>query len=681
MDEDAFEVPRGRVEDRRFLTGQGRFTDDLLAQTPHAAHALLLRSPYAHGDILSLDIAAAANAPGVLGVFTAEDLRADGLGPIPCTYPVAGKDGRESVVPYHPLLAEGRVRYPGEPYALLVAESLTAAQDAAELVNLEVAELPVVAETARALDPEAPQIWPEAPGNLVVDWETGDAAAVAAAFEAAVRVSEITVVNQRVAVSQLEPRAALGDYDPESGRLTLTTPGQGAHAIRGQLAEIFQLPEERLRVVTPDVGGAFGARVYSLSGQVLALWAARRLGRQVRWTADRGECFFTDGQARDHVSRASLALDGEGRFLGLRVEILANMGAYVMHYGPSIPTEFCCAVLAGPYRIPAIHAGVKCCVTNLVPTDTYRGTGRAEAIYLLERLVDRAARDLGLSPAEIRRRNFIAPEELPHSTPVGVTYDSGDFASVLEMALARADWPGAALRRERAAGEGKLLGIGLASYLATTGGLMDETAKLCLEPDGGFTLFVGTQSTGQGQATAFVSLARDALGLPEARIAVRQGDSDELPQGSGSSLSRSLLMGGLAVTGAVADWLQAARAEAARLLQVSARRADLQRWDSLPGRRGRARSPWPSWRQILAGEGKVLEACHEAKEAPLTFTNGSHICELTVERETGRVEILNYVAVDDAGQLVNRQIAAGQVHGGCAQGIGQALLEQVVYDP
>jgi carbon-monoxide dehydrogenase large subunit len=388
MNETDFDELRGRIEDEGFLTGAGCFTDDLAAQEAGAAHAVLLRSPYAHGEILSIDTGVAKASPGVLGVFTGQDIADDGLGPIPCMAPVTGKGGCQTIVPHHPVLALARVVYLGEPLALVVAESLAEAEDAAELIDFEVRELPAVTETARALDPAAPQIWPAAPGTRSLDWEIGDAAAVEAAFAAAAHVTEISVINNRVAVNQMEPRAALGHYDRESGRLTLTTPSQGVHAMRAQLAEhIFKLPEDEIRVITPDVGGAFGARVYCLNAQVLVLWAARRLGRPLRWTAERGECFFTDGQARDHISTAALALDAGGRFLALKVEIRANMGAYVIHYGPAIPTEFCCAVLAGAYRIPAIHAGVICLFTNTVPIDTYRGTGRAEAINLLERLV------------------------------------------------------------------------------------------------------------------------------------------------------------------------------------------------------------------------------------------------------------------------------------------------------
>ena len=427
-----------RVEDHRFLTGEGRYSADVAAIG--AVWAVLVRSPHAHADILAIDIGEAEKAPGVLGVFTGADLVADDLGHIPCMVPVDGKGGSETIVPPHPALAVERVYYVGEPVVLVVAETPAQAHDASELVEVDYRDLPSVNETARALDPASPQIWPQAPSNIAVDWETGDAREVARAFDRAAHVTTLTLINNRVAVNPMEPRAALGEYDKERGRFTLITPSQGVHAMRSQLAtHIFKLPEDRIRVITPDVGGAFGSRGNCNSEQILVLWAARRLDRPVRWTADRGECFFTDGQARDHVSRGELALDAEGRFIGLRVSITANMGAYVIHWGPSIPTYYCCGVLAGCYCMPAIHAAVKCVFTNLVPIDGYRGTGRAEGIYLLERLVDAAARDLNLTPGEIRRRNFITPAQLPHTTPTGLTYDSGDFPAILEQAVTLAE--------------------------------------------------------------------------------------------------------------------------------------------------------------------------------------------------------------------------------------------------
>ncbi len=676
-----------RAEDHRFLTGQGCYSADVAAED--AAWAVVVRSPHAHADILAINIGDAENAPGVEGVFTGADLAADGLGHMPCIGTVEGKGGSETYVPPRPALATGRVYFAGEPVVLVVAETQAQACDASELVEVHYRDLPSVNETAVALDPVAPQIWPEAPRNIVVDWETGDAEDVARAFDRAAHVTKITLVNNRIAIFPMEPRAALGEYDKESGRLTLTTPSQGVHTVRDQLADhIFKLPKDRIRVITPDVGGAFGARFYCNNEQILVLWAARRLDRPVRWTADRGECFFTDGQGRDHVSRAELALDVTGRFLGLRVSITANMGAYVTLWGPSIPTEYCTSMLAGCYRLPAVHAEVKCVFTNMVPIDTYRGTGRAEGIYLLERLVDAAARDLGLSPAEIRRRNFVQPHQLPHTAPTGLTYDSGDFPATLERALTLADWAEAERRKAEAAAAGKLLGIGLATHIARGGGVADEHARLRLESDDGITLFIGTQSSGQGHETVFAQLVAERLGIPFDLVRVRQGNSDHCPRGGGTGASRSLQMGGLAIQGAADALIEKARGPAGYLMQVDGagltfegaaftvtgtdRRITLAEIARAAEETDEARLP--------ANMTQPIEASYDAEMAPETFANGCHVCELLVDPETGQIEIRSYVVVDDYGRIIDPQLCAGQVHGAVTQGIGQALLERIVYD-
>ncbi len=677
-----------RVEDYRFLTGEGRYSADVAAEG--AAWAVVVRSPHAHADILAIDIGEAEKAPGVLGVFTGADLVADDLGHIPCMVPVDGKGGSETIVPPHPALAVERVYYVGEPVVLVVAETQDQARDASELVEVDYRDLPSINDTARALDPASPQIWPQAPSNVAVDWETGDAQEIARAFDRAAHVTTLTLINNRVAVNPMEPRAALGEYDAESGQLILTTPSQGVHAMRAQLAEhIFKLPEDRIRVITPDVGGAFGSRGYCNSEQILVLWAARRLDRPVRWTADRGECFFTDGQARDHVSRGELALDAEGRFIGLRVSITANMGAYVIHWGPSIPTYYCCGVLAGCYRMPAIHAAVKCVFTNMVPIDGYRGTGRAEGIYLLERLVDAAARDLNLTPGEIRRRNFITLAQLPHTTPTGLTYDSGDFPAILEKALTLADWLGAERRKAEARAAGKLLGIGMATYVATSAGYLEEYARLRLDSDGGITLFVGTQSSGQGHETAYAQLVNEWLGIPVGLVRVRQGDSDNDPAGGGTSFSRSLLMGGLAIKGAAGALIEKARGVASRLMQADESELTFEEAAfTITGTDHRI-SLGEIARGAADGSGEArphedgadaIEGSYLAKEAPITFPNGCHICELLVDPETGVVDIQNYSVVADFGKVINPMICTGQIHGATVQGIGQALLERVVYD-
>lgn len=674
----------GRLEDDRLLRGEGRFCDDVAA--PDAAWAVLVRSPHAHAEILSLDVSEAKRAPGVLGLFTSADLAADELGPIPCMEPIIGKNGSETIVPSFPALAEQRVRYVGQPVALVVAETQSQARDAAELVEVDYRDLPSVTETARALDPDVPQIWPEAPSNLSVEWEMGDADAVATIFKQAAHRVEITLVNSRITINPLEPRAAIGEFDTESGRLTLTTPGQGVHSMRTQLAEhIFKLPEDRIRVITPDVGGGFGGRVYCNGEQVLTLWAARRLNRTVRWTADRSESFFTDGQGRDHVSTAALALDTEGRILALRVSTIANMGAYVIHYGPTIPASFGSEALSGSYHIPEIHAEIKCVFTNTVPIDAYRGTGRAEAAYLIERLVDTAARDLGLSPVEFRRRNFITPEQMPYNTATGVTYDSGDFAAVMERALDQADWENVEQRKQAARADGRLLGVGVCSYATTASGGLDECARLRLDEDGGLTVFIGTQSTGQGHVTPYCQLVTERLGVPGHLVRVRQGDSDEVPTGGGTNFSRSLLMGGLAIKGAADALIEKARDVAAHLMQADGSALIFDEAAFAVSGSGQriflaeigqavAEQHDPAWNT-------PIETCYTAEAAAYTFPNGCHVCELLVDPDTGVVAVRNYAAVDDCGRVQSAALCEGQIKGGVVQGLGQALLERVVFEP
>ena len=464
---------------------------------------------------------------GIIGVFTVADLNSERIGHLPCIYTVTGKDGAETIVPPNPLLAETRTLYVGEPVVMIVGETSTAAHEAAELVLIDYEPLEPVDSTGRALDPVSPQIWPEAPGNLGVDWETGDQAATDAAFDRADHRVSITVTNNRIAACPLEPRAAIASQDPDTDRLTLTTPCQSVHGVRSQIAEhVFRIPETQLRILTPDVGGAFGARFFCNREQILTLWAARRTGRTVRWTADRNECFIADGHGRDHISSGELAIDSDGRFLGLRVSTIANMGSHMVGWGPSIPCEISTEVLTGPYRIPTAHANVKCVFTNMVPVDAYRGTGRAEMIYLLERLVDAAALQLDITPDEIRRRNFVTPDEMPYRTVAGQTYDSGDFASALDQALERADWNGAQDRKAEARTHGRYVGIGMAHYVMSACGLFDENARINLESDGGITVFIGTQSSGQGHATVYTQMIVEQLGISADQVRVVQGDSE-----------------------------------------------------------------------------------------------------------------------------------------------------------
>ncbi len=488
-------------------------------------------------------------------------------------------------------------------------------------------------------------------------------------------------------VAPIEPRVALGEYDAGSDTLTLHTSTQGGMRMRPQLANrIFKHPAEKIRIVTPDVGGSFGMKIFLYAEQVLVLYAARKLGRPVKWTGDRSECFLSDTHGRDQVTLAELALDAEGHFLGLRSSGVANMGAYLSNFAPLIPTGASGKMFSGLYRIPAVYVEVKCVFTNSVPVDAYRGAGRPEASYVVERLVDAAARELGLGPDEIRRRNFIRPDDLPYTTATGIVYDSGDYRAIMERTMAQAGWSGAATRAAEARGRGKLRGIGMACYVEACGGVGEEDARLRLDADGGATLYVGTQTNGQGHATAYIQILTDRLGLAPELIRIRQGDTAEFPMGGGTGGSRSLLMGGLALEGAAEQAIDKARSVAGHLLEAA--EADLEFAEGgftvvgtdrriALGEVAAAAAAGAGLPEELSG---VIEGTHHVGPQEMTYPNGCHVCELEVDPESGRVEILGYAVVDDFGTLINPLLVRGQVHGGIAQGVGQALCERTAYD-
>jgi len=671
--------PVRRLEDQRLLQGGGRYTDDL--KPTGAASVIFLRSPYAHARIVSLELDEARHQPGVLGVFKIADLDAEGIGDNPCMRPVTGKNGARCAQPPRPILARERVRHVGEPVAAVVAETLEQAKDAAEAIAVDYEELPALGDTAAARAESAPQIWAEAPGNLAVDWEKGDKQAVETAFAEAAHVTRLALVNNRIIVNPMEPRAALGDYDEASERFTLTTPTQGSHRLRDWLAErIFKVPRAQMRVLTPDVGGAFGMKIFLYSEQVFVLWAARRLGRPVHWVSERTEGFVSDTQGRDHVTQAALALDAEGRILALEVKTTAALGAYLSTFAPFIPTDCYAMMLSGAYRIPAIHLEVACGFTNTVPVDAYRGAGRPEAIYVVERLVDQAAWELGLSQDEIRRRNFIAPQDLPYRTATGETYDSGDFRAIMERAMTRADWRGFEARRAAACAKGKLRGIAMAVYVEGCGAVGEEEAKLTLLPAGRLRAVIGTQDGGQGHRTAYSQILSERLGLDSAEIEIVQGDSDVLTKVGGTGGSRSLLMGGSAATAAAATLDERARAVASEMLQETS--AAIEFADGLFKIAGTDRTlTWADIAHHLEDLGRTLEASAVFQPEATTYPNGCHICEIEVDPDTGTPRVVGYVVVDDFGRLVNPLLVRGQVLGGIAQGLGQALLEDARYDP
>lgn len=671
-----------RFEDQRFLTGTGQYTDDL--PFDGALKAYVLRSPLAHGDITALDVSAARTAPGVKAVLTGADLTADGVKPIPCGALLKGTDGKRAVGPDYPLLVTDRVRHVGDAVALIVAETLDQARDAAELIEVDYNELPAVPGLA-AVDTGA-TIWDAAPGNLCLDWETGDAAAVEQGFAKAAKTAELKLVNNRIVVNSIEPRGAVGVVDAATGETTLYVSTQGPHGVRDVISGVLNIDPAKFRCVSPDVGGGFGMKIFPYREHALVLWAAAKLGRPVKWIAERGESFVSDTQGRDHVSHARLAMDEDGRFLALSVDTKADLGAYLSLFGPAIPTVAGSGMLAGLYTTPAIHVRVRCYFTNTLPVDAYRGAGRPEAAYLVERLVDVAAKVAGLPRDEIRRRNFIPASAMPFTTSLGETYDSGDFTAHLDKALAEADWAGIEARRAESAKAGKLRGIGISTYVEACGGGGPEWSDIRIEPDGSIVVPIGTRSTGQGHETAYTQLVSEAFGVDNEMVKVIQGDTAAIENGSGTDGSRSLPAGGSALHMAIQSVSAKARMLAGYLLEAAD--SDLELADgkfTVVGTDksitlGELAAAANDRSKLPEGIDPGLEAKEMYKPAASTYPNGTHVCEVEIDPETGVVDLIRFTVVDDFGEVVNPVLLEGQVHGGVAQGVGQALLEHTVYD-
>jgi carbon-monoxide dehydrogenase large subunit len=665
--------PVRRVEDPRLLLGHGRYTDDIAVEG--ALHGYVLRSGYAAARIVAVDIAAAKAAAGVHAVYTGADLAADGIGSNPCPVPLKNRDGSSRAQVPHPILAQDAVRHVGDPVAFIVADSIQAARDAAELVVVEYEAQPSITDLAAAMEPGAAQVWPDVPNNTVFDWETGDKQAVEDLFAGAAHITRLTVVNNRVVVNSMEPRAAMASF--EDGRFTLTTNTQGGWNIRDMLAKaIFNVDPAVIRVITPDVGGGFGMKLFLYSEHALVCYAARKLGRTVRWASDRSEAFVSDSHGRDNISQGELALDAEGRFLAMRIRTLANMGAYLSNFGPFIPTLAGTGVLASVYGFREIYVNVVGLFTNTVPVDAYRGAGRPEANYLVERLIDAAATELGLDRVDIRARNMVPPSAMPYKTPMGKTYDSGDFKIVLNAAVEKADWAGFPARRAAAARRGKRRGIGLAYYLEATAGAGVERAEIRFAADGFVNVYVGTQSTGQGHETAYVQLTVDQLGVDGDKVRIHQGDTDTIPQGGGTGGARSLYSEGTAILATAAGVIEKGKALAGEFLEAAP--ADIVFGDGKFTIAGTDRSvDLPALASKNPG---ALDTAEIAKIEAGTFPNGCHVVEVEIDPETGVVAVMRYIVVDDVGKAVNPLIVRGQVHGGVAQGLGQAVLERTAYD-
>jgi carbon-monoxide dehydrogenase large subunit len=693
-------TPVRRREDYRFLTGQGTYTDDI--NRPGQLHAYILRSPHANARITGIDTSAAKTAPGVAAVFTGADMAADGIGGLPCGWLINSKDGSPMKEPGHPVLVTDRVRHVGDHVAVVLAESLTEARDAAEKIAVDYAVEPAVVDVAAALEPGAPQVWPaEAPGNVCYDWHLGDGAAVDAAFAKAAKIVKLDLVNNRLIANAMEPRAAIGEFNRATGEHTLYTTSQNPHVIRLLMgAFVLHLPEARLRVVAPDVGGGFGSKIFHYAEEAIVTWAAAKVRRPVKWTAERSESFMSDAHGRDHVTHVELALDAGAKFLALKVSTIANMGAYLSTFATCVPTYLYGTLLAGTYTTPAIYVETKAVFTHTVPVDAYRGAGRPEATFLVERIVDLAADELGLDPAELRRRNFIAADAFPYQTPVALQYDSGDYQTTLGMAQEAAGYTGFEARRQEAARRGKLRGIGIATYIeacgiapsAVVGSLgaragLFETAAVRVHPTGSVTILTGSHSHGQGHETTFAQLVSDGLGIPIESIEIVHGDTAKIPYGMGTYGSRSLAVGGTAIIKAMDKVIAKGRKIAAHLLEAS--EADVEFKDGAFTVAGTDRSKTLGEVALTAyvphnfphdelEPGLDETAFYDPKN--FTFPSGAHIAEVEIDPDTGQLTVINFTASDDFGRIINPMIVAGQVHGGLAQGIGQALLESCVYD-
>jgi carbon-monoxide dehydrogenase large subunit len=686
-----------RQEDQRFVTGKGRYTADI--ERPGQAFAYFVRSPHAHARIKKIDSKAAATMPGVLAVLTGAELAGDKIGNLICGWLIHSKDGTPKNMAPPPALASGKACHVGDPVAVVVGETLAQAKDAAEKIKCEFEVLPAVVDPAKAQSKDAPQIHEVAPGNTIYRWHIGDAKAVDAAFKSAKHVTKLDIVNNRLVPNAMEPRAAIGEYDAGSDSFTLWNTTQNPHVARLVISAFVGLaPENKLRVIAPDVGGGFGSKIFIYPEEVVALWASKRVGRPVKWVADRSESFLCDAHGRDHVTVAEMAFGDGGKILALRARTIANLGAYMSTFSSSIPTYLYATLLSGQYQIPAIYCEVDAVYTNTLPVDAYRGAGRPEATFVVERLVEVGARELGLDPADLRRGNFI--KSFPHQTPVIMNYDAGDYSAALNKALQLADIKGFDARRRHSAQHGKLRGLGFSTYIEACGiapsqavgslgcgvGLW-ESAEVRVNPTGSVEVLTGCHAHGQGHETTFAQVVADRLGIPIQNVSVLHGDTDKVQFGMGTYGSRSGAVGISALVKALDKVESKAKKVAAQMLEAA--EADIQLKDGKFTVAGTDKSL--AWGDVTLNayiahkfSGQELEPGlkESAFYDPVNFSfpAGCHICEIEVDPQTGESEIVAWTAVDDFGTVINPMIVEGQVHGGVAQGIGQALLEGAIYN-
>ncbi len=688
-----------RKEDRRFLTGRGTYVADI--KRPDMTVGVFVRSPHAHARVKAIELTAALAVPGVVAVLTGDDLKRDGIGAIPCGWCVTGKGGVPMKEPPHPALAQGKVRYVGDAVAFVIAETLADAYDAAAAVAVEYEALPAAAGVLNALKPGAPVIFDEIPDNICYDWDLGDREATEAAFKRAEHIARVRLVNNRLVGNPMEPRAAVGEYDWTTAQHTLWTTSQFPHIVKLLMGNfVLNIPQHKLRVVAPDVGGGFGVKQFHYAEEAVVTWASAKVGRPVKWVCERSEGFVSDAHGRDHVTEAELALDASGKFLGLRVRTIANMGGYLSTFGPNIPSYLYGPLLAGVYTTPAIYCEVKAVFTNTLPVDAYRGAGRPEATFVLERLVDIAANQMGIDRAEIRRRNTIPKNAYPYKTPVLVEYDSGDPLSCLEKVLLVADWKGFSKRKADSERRGKYRGIGLCTFaeacglapsriaaqLGARGGLF-ESSTVRVHPTGHVTVIMGTHNHGQGHETTFAQITSEKLGIPADNVEIVFGDTDKVQFGLGTYGSRSLAVGGSALVKASDKVILKGKKIAAHMLEAG--ESDIAFTAGVFRVVGTDRQK--SFQEIALSAHFPINYPLEVLEPGLeeqafydpvnfTFPSGAHVAEVEIDPETGVVRLLSYVAVDDVGTIINPMIVKGQIHGGLVQGIGQALCENCVYD-
>ena len=674
--------PVTRIEDVRLITGQGNFTDD--QKLPNMAHGVFTRSPYAHAKIISINIDKAKKMPGVIDIFTGDRLQEEGISHMSVIDFLQNKDGSPMNASKRPILAVGKVRHVGDPVAFIVAETTNQALDASEFIEIDYEELPCVTDTAKALEMDSPILFEEFGSNLAVDWELGSEKEWSDVKDKADHVSEVTLINNRIVVNPIEPRSATSDFNKDDNHFTVYVESQGPHAMRERLAASLGVEKKQVKVITNDVGGGFGLKMMCFPEYIATMFASRSLNRPVKWTSTRSEAFLSDSHGRDHVTKASIAIDKEGHFLGVKVDTVAAVGAYLSQYGIFIPTLAGAGMHVGVYKIPTLYNKVNVVYTNTVPVDAYRGAGRPEASYVIERLVDKAADDLGFDPLELRIKNFVQPEEIGKNEGSILPFDSCDFQKTTEMSIINSSYSDFINRKESASDTNYLKGIGVSYYVERTQGEGSENSRVVVSGDGSVKVYAGTMATGQGHETAWTQILVEKLGVNPEDVSVHFGDSDDLPGGGGTGGSKSLYMAAGAINDASEAMLKKGIEIAANELEAS---IDDIEYTTNAGPlfevRGTNRNidlfsiaklaESQSNTQILDGE-----SAYEHKDP--TFPNGCHVCEVSIDKETGRINIDNYSATDDFGKIINPLLVAGQVHGGIVQGLGQAMGEHAIFE-